>query len=100
MVDTFSEGVCCRAVLLPAGAGGRHGELGHLPHLRGGGPAGGQAVPLLPPPPQQQQQVVTPPTANTTHNPGHAAEHLAGVKSQRCDPKRIVAGRRVTFPMI
>ena len=62
MVDTFIEAVCCRAVLLPAGAGGRHGELGHLPHLRGGGPAGGQAVPLLPPPPQQQQQqVVTPP---------------------------------------
>ena len=62
MVDTFSNGACCcRAVLLPAGACGRHGELGHLPHLLGG-PAGGQAVPLLPPPPQQQQQqVVTPP---------------------------------------
>ena len=92
MVDTFSNGACCcRAVLLPAGACGRHGELGHLPHLLGG-PAGGQAVPLLPPPPQQQQQqVVTPPPPHH-HNPGHVAEDLAGVKSQRCDPKRIVAG--------
>ena len=65
-----------RSLLLPAGAGGRHGEHRHLPHL---------VLPLgpdlardhEPPPPQQQQQQVD-------------FNHHRRVTSQWCDPQRIV----------
>ena len=68
---------CFRPLLLPAGAGGRHGEHRHLPHLL--------LLPLWPDlardhepsPPQQQQQQVD------------FNQHRR-VTSQWCDPQRII----------
>lgn len=50
---------CFRPLLLPAGAGGRHGERGHLPHLELGllGQELSRGRHLAPPPQQQQQQI-------------------------------------------
>ena len=50
---------CFRPLLLPAGAGGRYGERGHLPHLELGllGQELSRGCHLAPPPQQQQQQI-------------------------------------------
>ena len=52
--------LCFRPLLLPAGASGRHGERGHLPHLELGllGQELTRGRHLAPPPQQQQQQIV------------------------------------------